>query len=52
MAGTSLNLSLLQRYQSGTPYSAIGQLNTASFTPNLPAGFAYNGALVQFNLRF
>jgi hypothetical protein len=43
VAGTSLNLSLLQRYASGTPYSAIGQLSTSAFTPNLPAGFAYNG---------
>ncbi len=41
--GTALNLSLLQRYASGTSYSAIGQLRTDSFDPHLPAGFSYNG---------
>jgi len=41
--GSSLNLSLLERYASGSAYSAIGQLSTAAFTPNLPAGFSYNG---------
>jgi Carboxypeptidase regulatory-like domain/TonB-dependent Receptor Plug Domain/TonB dependent receptor-like, beta-barrel len=42
--GSAINLSLLQRYASGSSYSAIGQLDTTTFTPNgLPAGFAYNG---------
>ena len=41
--GTALNLSLLQRYASGSSYSAIGQIDTTTFTPDLPAGFAYNG---------
>jgi hypothetical protein len=39
----SINLSLLQRYNSGSSYSAIGQLDTSTYTENLPAGFQYNG---------
>ena len=47
----SFNFSLLERYDSGTPYSAVGTISDGAYV-TLPAGFQYNQPPSTVNYYF